>query len=143
MAKQALRFEHNGFKLYSIQNWLISGPFLVIKHVWWPFSKGFWGDLLLYYLERAQKAVKFWILCSLNPFCSNLRACLALFVKYNLIKHTFCRFWGWTMISGEIFVLTDVVFPCKGPKSSQIKNIVLFWPILLKLECLFGHFLEI
>ena len=47
------------------------------------------------------------------------------------------------LISGEIFVLKHVVLPKKDPKSSQILNILQFWPVLLNFDGLFGHFLEI
>ena len=77
-------------------------------------------------------------------FWSIQSACLAIFGKYNMFQDTFCGVFGGDILnSGEIFVLKHVILPRKGPKCSQILNIVQFWPVLLSSEGLFGHFLEI
>ena len=96
---------------------------------------------MLYYQERAQKAVGFWKLCSFDSFCSILMAHLAIFWKYNMFKDTLLVVFGCDLlISGEIFALKHVVLPIKCPKCRHILNIVQFWPILLNSDGLFGHF---
>ena len=56
MAKQALRFEHNGFKLYSIQNWLISGPFLGNKTCLMALFTGILGRPFVILFKKGTKS---------------------------------------------------------------------------------------
>ena len=60
---------------------------------YWGWSFDFWIDIclfnILYYQEIAQKAVRFWILCSFFPFCTIPRACLAIFWRLNMFKDSF------------------------------------------------------
>ena len=68
------------FKTNISQHIKRSQPRSVLKHVLLP--------------RKGPEISQFWILYSLNPLCSNLRACLAIFLKYRSTKDTFGRFLG-------------------------------------------------
>ena len=68
--------------------WNITCLSLLFGVNYWFLGK-YLSSNMLYYQERVQNAVGFWILCSLDLFCSIPMACLAIFWNYNMFKVNF------------------------------------------------------
>ena len=61
-------------------------PFWVVLGVNFWFLDKYLSLNMLFYQQRAQKAVIFWILCCFHLLCSIPRACLAIFLDIKHIK---------------------------------------------------------
>ena len=147
MAKWALGIEQSGSKLYNIQNmtgfWVFSGQLKTFKsnnHL----QKTPKSVLPCYNPKKGPKKQSDFEYCSvLTHSASFLGLVWSFFGNITCLRELFGDFRGNLLISGVMLVFQHIALTRNFSKRSQILNIVQFWPVLLKSECSYGHFLEI
>ena len=77
---------------------------------------------ILYYKERAQKAVRFRILCSFDPFCSILWTRSTIFWKFNLSKIPF-----WVVLGVNFWFLDKYLSLNMLFYQQRAQKAVIFW----------------
>ena len=112
---------------------------------WWSFN--LWRDICSktgFITKKGPKKQSDFEYCSVLTHFAQFQGLIwPFFGNITCLRKLFGGFRDNLLILGMMFVFQHVALTRNGSKRSQILNIVQFWPVLLKSESSYGHFLEI